>query len=143
MIIESKIAVNCHHFIPFQTGNKNKFIFGKFHCFFSRKILRWCLTFDAVYTKYVARLIFSFMLLMQIQNAFIRNNEHSKDPLHAIFGAPLYKNQIYAYEIKQKGRSATLMHGLTRALIVKVAYKITKLCQACSKLLEPYSLVCF
>ena len=44
-----KIAVNCHHFIPLQTCNKNIFIFGKFHYFFSRKIFRWCLTFDAVY----------------------------------------------------------------------------------------------
>ena len=50
-----KIAVNCPHYIPLQTCNKNKFIFGKFHCFF-RKIFRWCLTFDAVYTYMQSRL---------------------------------------------------------------------------------------
>ena len=48
MIIESKFAVNCHHFIPLQKCNKNNFMVGKLHCFF-RNIFRWCLTFDAVY----------------------------------------------------------------------------------------------
>ena len=33
-----KVGVNCHHFIPFQKCKKNKFMFGKLHCFFLENI---------------------------------------------------------------------------------------------------------
>ena len=46
IIIESKCAVNCHHFIYFHKCNKNKFMYGKYHCF-SKKIIRRCLINDA------------------------------------------------------------------------------------------------
>ena len=47
MIIESKFAVNCYHSL--QKCKKKKSCLESFTVF-SRKIFRWCLTFDAVYT---------------------------------------------------------------------------------------------
>ena len=67
MVIESKIAVNCHRSISLQQCNKNKFIFGKIHCF-SRKMFRRCLTFDAVY-RHVRCVIIYFNTLKNTDQA--------------------------------------------------------------------------
>ena len=36
-LTESKFAAKCHHVINFHKCNKNKFMFGKLHCFFLEK----------------------------------------------------------------------------------------------------------
>ena len=46
MKIESKFSVIVTTLSLFKNVNKKKFMFGKL---FSRKMFRWCLTFDAVY----------------------------------------------------------------------------------------------
>ena len=56
MIIESKIAVNCHHFILLKHVKRINSYLESFTVF-SRKIFRWCLTFDAVYTYSIKNVV--------------------------------------------------------------------------------------
>ena len=58
---------------------------------------------------------------MQIQDAFIRNNELTS---HVAFEPTLYKTLNFAYGIIQKRRSAALTHRLTRAFIFLLPTKL-------------------
>ena len=71
MIKESNFSVNCYHLISFQKCHKNKFMFGKLH-YFSRKIFRWCLTFDAVYIMHLSQEIQIWVLKTEIDFLYPR-----------------------------------------------------------------------